>query len=206
MKEAREAAEEEAEQRAKAPLWEGEGAWGDPLLGFRVLGLGFRKGRGVGRPLFFAFWGAFWGDLELDVGCLGVLSFLKKDLGLWVFEGSWVCRIAGLWCCWPQVRGYDLADLLKRPWLKYVEMLHPFSYLSRLRMYDTTSLCTDSLSRSVLLLLLSRCNTSGTLPWYSLAAVTCTSTLRVWLKTLGLKRTSLSASQTSGLSSVCVDF
>ena len=58
----------------------------------------------------------------------------------------------------------------------------------------------------VVVLLVSRCNTSGTLPWYSLAAVTCTSTLRVWLKTLGLKRTSLSASQTSGLSSVCVDF
>ena len=58
----------------------------------------------------------------------------------------------------------------------------------------------------LLLLLVSRCNTSGTLPWYSLAAVTCTSTLRVWLKTHGLKRTSLSASLTSGLSSVCVDF
>ena len=58
----------------------------------------------------------------------------------------------------------------------------------------------------LLLLLLSRYNTSGTLPWYSLAAVTCTSTLRVWLKTHGLKRTSLSASLTSGLSSVCVDF
>ena len=58
----------------------------------------------------------------------------------------------------------------------------------------------------VVVVVVSRCNTSGTLPWYSLAAVTCTSTLRVWLKTLGLKRTSLSASQTSGLSSVCVDF
>ena len=63
-----------------------------------------------------------------------------------------------------------------------------------------------SLLLLLLLLLLSRYNTSGTLPWYSLAAVTCTSTLRVWLKTHGLKRTSLSASLTSGLSSVCVDF
>ena len=58
----------------------------------------------------------------------------------------------------------------------------------------------------LLLSSLSRCNTSGTLPWYSLAAATCASTLRVWLKMLGLKRTSLSASLASGLSSVCVDF
>ena len=58
----------------------------------------------------------------------------------------------------------------------------------------------------LLLLLLSRRNTSGALPWYSLAAATCISTLRVWLTMLGLKRTSLSASLMSGLSSVCVDF
>ena len=53
---------------------------------------------------------------------------------------------------------------------------------------------------------MSRYHTSGTLPSYSLTAATCTSTLRVWLKMLGLKRTSLSASLTSGLSFVCVDF